>query len=185
MKFSNSFELFAFLHSLNLLCKSPSWWWPDCGEFEVIIGAILTQNTQWENVQKSFQNLYNAQVIAPHQNQENLISIAQINLPFFASLIAPSGFATKKSQRLQQIAQNILHCFGDYQSFVQKVDQDWLIAQKGIGQESRDAILNYACKREIMVVDKYTHRLLCQSGYEMHQYQEIQEWLMRGATSQS
>lgn len=180
MKFSTSFELFSFLYSLDLLRSSPSWWWPNCGEFEVIIGAILTQNTRWENVQKSFQNLYAYKVIFPHQDQKNLISIAQSDLPLLASLIAPSGFANQKSQRLKKIAKNILDCFGDYQTFVQEVNQDWLIAQKGVGEESRDAILNYACQKEVMVVDKYTYKLLCKCGYEMQEYREIQDWLTSG-----
>lgn len=180
MKFSTSFELFSFLYSLDLLRDSPSWWWPNCGEFEVIIGAILTQNTRWENVQKSFQNLYNHQIIFAHQDQNNLLSIAQSDLSMLSALIAPSGFANQKSQRLKKLAQNILHSFGDYQTFLQEVDQDWLIAQKGIGEESRDAILNYACKRDVMVVDKYTYKLLCSCGYEMQDYGEIQEWLTSG-----
>lgn len=180
MRFSNSFELFAFLYSLDLLKDSPSWWWPNCGEFEVIIGAILTQNTRWENVQKSFQNLYTHQLIFPHQDQKNLLSIAQSDLSRLAYLIAPSGFANQKSQRLKKLAQNILHSFGDYQTFFQEVNQDWLIAQKGIGEESRDAILNYACQREVMVVDKYTYKLLCSCGYEMQDYCEIQDWLTDG-----
>lgn len=180
MKFSNSFELFAFLHSLDLLRDFPSWWWPNCGEFEVIVGTILTQNTRWDNVQKSLQNLYTHSILFPHQDQKNLLSIAQSDLSILASLIAPSGFFNQKSQRLQKLAQNILDSFGDYQNFLQEVSQDWLIEQKGIGAESRDTILNYACKREVMVVDKYTYKLLCSCGYEMQEYHEIQDWLTDG-----
>lgn len=180
MKFSNSFELFSFLYSLDLLRDSPSWWWHNCGEFEVIIGTILTQNTRWENVQKSLQNLYTHSILLPHQDQSNLLSIATSDLPLLASLIAPSGFANQKSQRLKKLAQNILDCFGDYQTFLQEVSQDWLIAQKGIGEESRDAILNYACKREVMVVDQYTYKLLYACGYEMQDYSQIQDWLTDG-----
>lgn len=180
MKISSSFELFAFLHSLDLLRDSPSWWWRNSGELEVIVGVILTQNTRWENVQKSLQNLYRHGLLSIHEDEKNLRSIAMCYAQELALLIAPSGFANQKSQRLKLLAQNILNVFGDYQTFLYQVDGDWLIAQKGIGQESRDSILNYACQREVMVVDRYTHKLLCSCGYEMQGYDEIQEWMSLG-----
>ena len=177
---TDSFELFKFLHSLNLLCNSPSWWWPNCGDFEVVLGAILTQNTRWENVEKSLQNLYKHQVLLPKDDDYNLQSIANCNPSILSSLIASSGFANQKSARLVKLALNILSDFGDYQTFVQEVDASWLLSQKGIGKESRDCILNYACKREVMVVDKYSYKLLCLYGYELQDYDEIQEWFVAG-----
>lgn len=177
-----SFELFIFLHSLNLLQDSPLWWWPNHGDFEVVVGAILAQNTKWENVQKSLQNLRTQRILIPHQNEQSLKNLAHSDPYFIASLIKSSGFANQKSLRLIQLSRNILKDFGDYQSFTQNTDSQWLIAQKGIGQESRDAILNYACLREVMVVDKYTYKLLCLHGYEMQEYAEIQEWIENGVT---
>lgn len=179
MQIQNSFDLLSYLKSLDLLVHSPSWWWPNHGSFEVVVGAILTQNTRWENVQKSLHNLHNAQILQ-NNSEQDLMSLSQCDDKILASLIAPSGFANQKSRRLILLAQNILGEFGSFKGFVEYVSPEWLIAQKGIGAESRDCILNYACLREVMVVDRYTQRLLSSLGYEMFEYSEIQSWLMDG-----
>lgn len=179
MKIQNSFDLLSYLKTLNLLEHSPSWWWPNCGSFEVVIGAILTQNTRWENVQKSLQNLHNAKILNA-ESERDLINFSQIDDKILATLIAPSGFANQKSKRLSLLSRNILDEFGSFEEFSKNVEGEWLIAQKGIGAESRDCILNYACLREVMVVDRYTQRLLNSVGIEMFEYEEIQSWLMSG-----
>lgn len=176
----HSFDLFSFLFSLNLLKDSPSWWWPNHGDFEVVVAAILTQNTRWENVQKSLQNLYKQKLLIYQDNERNLQTIANCDPYILSSLIASSGFANQKASRLVILAKNILEDFMSYEHFVQEVDGEWLIAQKGIGKESRDCILNYACLREVMVVDRYTYKLLCSYGFEMQDYDEIQDWITRG-----
>ena len=97
-----------------------------------------------------------------------------------ASLITSSGFANQKAKRLVTLSKNILSEFGDFKNFSQEVSSEWLLSQKGIGCESRDCILNYACLREVMVVDRYTQRLLASLGFEMFEYDEIQSWLVGG-----
>lgn len=179
MKYQNSFELLSYLKSLNLLENSPLWWWPNHGSFEVVIGSILTQNARWENVQKSLQNLYNAKILQ-NCNEQDLQTLAQSDEVYTAKLIAPSGFANQKAKRLVMLAQNILQEFGSFEEFAQGVSGEWLLSQKGIGCESRDCILNYACLREVMVVDRYTQRLLSCIGYEIFEYQELQDWFMDG-----
>ncbi|WP_199919482.1 3-methyladenine DNA glycosylase [Helicobacter enhydrae] len=175
----NSFELFTFLKSQNLLHSSPSWWWHKVGTFEVIVGAILTQNTRWENVEKSLQKLQEAQILIG-ENQQDLINFANIDSALLESLIASSGFARQKSKRLITLCQEILRNFGSFESFVESVDAEWLIAQKGIGRETRDSILNYACQREVMVVDQYSYRLLLKCGYEIEEYEALQSWYAEG-----
>lgn len=179
MKYQNSFELLSFLKSLNLLECSPSWWWPNHGNFEVVVSAILVQNTRWENVQKSLQNLYNSNILK-NESEQDLFNLSACNELLLSSLIAPSGFANQKAKRLVNLSQNILSEFGSFEVFTQEVSGEWLLSQKGIGLESRDCILNYACLREVMVVDRYTQKLLSCIGYEIFDYQELQDWFMDG-----
>lgn len=173
MEFSNSYELLINLKKMNLLENKPKYWWPNVNSFEVVVGAILTQNTKWENVEKSLNNLKN--VI----NLE-LEELASLDIDFLASLIRPSGFYNQKAKRLIILARNILRDFGSFELFQKNVDREWLLSQKGIGFESADAILCYTCKRDTMVVDAYTKRLLLKSGYEFESYDEMKEWLETG-----
>lgn len=179
MQIENSFDLLSRLKTLHLLDQLPSWWWPNHGSFEVVVGAILAQNTKWENVQKSLQNLHNAKILQNH-SEFDLHALSCSDERMIASLITSSGFANQKAKRLVTLSKNILSEFGDFKNFSQEVSSEWLLSQKGIGCESRDCILNYACLREVMVVDRYTQRLLASLGFEMFEYDEIQSWLVGG-----
>ncbi|MEO1927678.1 MAG: 3-methyladenine DNA glycosylase [Nautiliaceae bacterium] len=170
MEFSNSYELLIELEKKNLLKNSPKFWWPGFGTFEVVIGAILTQNTKWENVEKALKNLKGME----------LEDIACMDWGYLAELIKPVGFYNQKSKRLILLSKNILRDFGDFETFQSEVDREWLLNQKGVGFESADAILCYACKKEVMVVDAYTKRLLKKYGYEFENYDEMKEWCERG-----
>ncbi len=179
MEISNSYELFLALKKFNLLKDSPWYWWPNAHTFEVVVGALLTQNTRWENVQKSLNQLRANRILRDHDDQ-SLQNLAKSSKDFVASLIIPSGFYHQKSLRLILLAQNILQDFGDFESFVAHVDRTWLLEQKGIGFESADCILNYACKFPIMVVDQYTRRLVAKIGFEFEDYESLQAWCMDG-----
>jgi len=170
MEFSNSYELLIWLRQKSLLKDKPKYWWTSFGTYEVVIGAILTQNTKWENVQKALNNL-------PTLALED---IASFEPSYLAELIKPAGFYNQKSKRLIALSRNILRDFGDFEGFKNYVDREWLLNQKGIGFESADSILCYACEREVMVVDAYTKRLLKKSGYEFETYDEMREWCERG-----
>ena len=171
---NNSFELFNALkkagyikHERELL------WWPRSGTFEVIVGTILTQQTKWEKVEKSLDNLRNAKKL-------ELEALASIDIEKLAELIKPSGFYNTKAKTLKLLCQNIYDTFGDFENFSLHVSREWLLSQKGIGAESADSILCYACKREVMVVDSYINRLLSAYGYEFESYDALQEWLVSG-----
>ncbi len=170
MEFSNSYELLIELKKKNLLKNSSKFWWPGFGTFEVVIGAILTQNTKWENVEKALNNLKGM----------GLEDIACMDWGYLAELIKSVGFYNQKSKRLILLSKNILRDFGDFETFQSEVDREWLLNQKGVGFESADAILCYACKKEVMVVDAYTKRLIKKYGYEFENYDEMKEWCERG-----
>ncbi len=170
---NDSYDLFVFLKNKNLLENSPEFWWPSYGTFETFIGAILTQNTKWTNVEKSLENLHKHDLVS-------LEKIANVDLLLFTELITPSGFKNQKSKRLKQLCQNIIEDFDDFESFQNEVSREWLLEQKGIGPESADAILCYACKQEEFVVDSYANRLLKKFGYEFESYEDLKSWLEFG-----
>ncbi|HIP45468.1 MAG TPA: 3-methyladenine DNA glycosylase [Sulfurospirillum arcachonense] len=173
----DSFELFKALKEQGYIKKErEKLWWPKSGTFEVVVGAILTQQAKWEKVEKSLTNLRD-------KNLLNLDSIANLNAEELAQLIKPSGFYNTKAKKLKKLCQNILEEFECFENFVLHVSRDWLLSQKGIGEESADGILCYACKKEVMVVDSYTNRLVKKFGYEFDSYGELQEWLVSGIES--
>lgn len=145
-------------------------WWPKFGSFLVIVGAILTQNTKWQNVEKALVNLQNA-------NINSLDDIANLDDLRLAELIKPSGFYNTKAKRLNNLAKNIISKFENFEEFQKQVSRKWLIAQKGLGFESVDSILCYACKRDIMVVDSYTLKIFEYLDYSFDSYDEAREWL--------
>lgn len=172
-KIKDSFDLLKFLKEQNLLENHPEFWWPNENDFEILIGAILTQNTKWENVEKSLKNLKELDVLS-------LEALANIDLDEFILAITPSGFKNQKSVRIKKLAQNIIDEFESFEKFCKKVDRTWLLNQKGIGPETADAILCYACHQEFMVVDKYTQRLVSHFGFEFNSYEDLQEWCEYG-----
>ncbi|WP_121756742.1 3-methyladenine DNA glycosylase [Helicobacter felis] len=163
------FCLLKTLKSLNLLQSSPPLWWPNAGSFEVVVGAILTQRARWERVCLSLENLQKSQLL-------NLEKLAQCRPQDLIPLIAPSGFYQQKARYLIALSQHILEDFKDFETFQAEVSRDWLLAQKGIGFESADSILNYACLRPVLVVDAYTYKLLASLGIELEDYHALQEF---------
>ena len=170
----NSYELLYALKKAGYLKNERDpLWWPDSGTEKVIVGTLLTQQTRWENVEKSLTNLQRAGL-------DTLSAISRADTGELASLIKPSGFYNTKAERLKQLSTHILETFGDFETFREEVDREWLLSQKGIGPESADSILCYGCGRDLFVVDSYTGRLLEALGYQWESYGEIQEWVMSG-----
>lgn len=169
----DSYDLFVFLKEKKLLEDAPLYWWPNQSEFEILIGAILTQNTKWVNVEKSLENLRKLGVLS-------LEKLATIDLETFIVAITPSGFKNQKSSRIKKLCQNILEQFGSFELFCSEVTREWLLEQKGIGTETADAIICYACHQESFVVDSYTARLLKRFGFEFESYDELKLWCEYG-----
>jgi endonuclease-3 related protein len=174
---NSSFEILEALKKENLLKDTTDEnWWPNSGTFEVIVGAILTQQTKWQKVEKSLENLREQGVL-------ELEKLAQIDGKVLATLIKPSGFYNTKAKRLKDLCKAIVRDFGDFENFQKSVSREWLLEQKGVGEESADAILCYACFREVFVVDNYTNKLLKSLGYDFESYMELQEWMVSGIES--
>ncbi len=166
-------DLYLALQKLDLLEKSPQHWWPNAYTFEVLAGAILTQNAQWTRVEQSLENLRKNNLLA-------LDKLADAPIELLIECIRPSGFFKAKAKNIQTLCQNIIRDFGDFSNFQHEVSREWLLAQRGIGFESADAMLCYGCGREIMVVDKYTQKLLLALGWEFDDYEELQSWCIDG-----
>ena len=173
MELRDSFELYTALERLDLLQNSQPLWWPQHGTFEVVVGAILTQNTQWTRVTVSLSNLAKADVLS-------LEELSKIDYEVLMELIRPSGLIKAKGANIIKLCQAIVEVFGSFEVFTHEVRREWLLAQKGIGPETADSILCYACERPVMVVDSYTARLLRAFSYEFENYSDLQEWCERG-----
>ena len=170
----NSFELFCFLKNQGYLKNPPhKLWWPNAGSFEVVVGAILVQNTRWEHAFRVINRLKERGLLS-------LEGLAKISLVDLQNLMSDLGFFRQKSQRIIALCQNILAEFGDFEGFCEGVSREWLLSQKGVGNETCDSILCYGVLREEMVADKYTYKLLKSYGYELESYEEIKEWLTNG-----
>lgn len=132
----------------------PQGWWPAQGTFEVMVGAVLTQNTAWVNVERAIANLRAARALAP-------ATIAQAPLPQLAEWIRPSGYFNVKARRLQAMACWLVERGGV--AALRRVDTDTLrselLAVHGIGPETADDILLYAFDRPVFVIDAYTRRI--------------------------
>lgn len=175
----NGAEIFAKLIELKLDFDEFDWLENrGLSEFELLISVILTQNTNWNNVLKALANLKNAQI----SNLEQIISLSNLEL---AMLIKPSGFYNTKAKRLKNLAENIFNTFGNLENFKESVSREWLLNIKGLGYESVDSILNYLCKKEILVVDSYTQRLGLHLGYEFENYEELREFFQSGIENES
>jgi len=120
-------------------------------QWEICVGAVLTQNTSWKNVEKALGNLRSTGVT-------DINSFLKIKKEKLAKLIRSSGYYNQKAVKLKEFARTI-QSSGGVGEFLKKVTRDQLLEVKGIGPETADSILLYAGKRPFFVVDAYTRRL--------------------------
>lgn len=130
-------------------------WWPAESPFEVMVGAILTQNTNWTNVEKALFNLKQKVILAP----EKILSLSQSELEV---CLKPAGYFRVKSQRLLAYCRWYLAQSGyqGLQELTTTILRECLLKVHGIGPETADDILLYAFGRPVFVIDAYTRRLL-------------------------
>lgn len=135
----------------------PQHWWPGETPLEVIVGAILTQNTAWKNVERAIENLRAAGCL----NWKRLRDVAPARL---AELIRPAGYFNVKTQRLKAFVEWFWNRYGGDldRMFATPVHtlRDELLSVRGIGRETADSILLYAGEKPTFVVDAYTYRIL-------------------------
>jgi endonuclease-3 related protein len=174
---STSARLRAMYQSMERTL-GPQGWWPGRSRFEIIVGAILTQNTSWTNVARAIANLRQARKLTP----KAIRTIPQNSL---ARLIRPSGYYRTKATRVKRFVRflqvryglNLSRMFKDPPLMLRQE----LLALPGIGPETADAILLYAGQVPIFVVDTYTRRILGRHGlvHSPAGYGEIQALFMR------
>jgi endonuclease-3 related protein len=152
-------------------------WWPGDSPFEIMVGAILTQNTNWQNVEKAIANLKEAGLLS-------LAAMSALGPEELAEYIRPAGYYNIKAGRLQNFFAMINQQWDgdlDYFLTLPAVEmREQLLAVKGIGPETADSMVLYAGEKPVFVVDAYTHRILSRHEIipEEYGYFEIQELLM-------
>lgn len=155
----------------------PRDWWPAETSFEVMVGAILTQNTSWRNVEKAIQKLKGKGVLNPE-------GIHDLKKSQLASLIKSSGYYRIKADRLKAFVNFLFEEFdGDLKRMGRErlgELREKLLGVKGIGPETADSILLYGLKKSIFVVDAYTKRILSRHKMilENTAYEEVQKLFM-------
>lgn len=135
----------------------PRHWWPADTAFEVVIGAILTQNTSWKNVEKAIVNLKKRSLLSPSR-------LSALSNRKLASLIRPAGYYNIKAKRLKNFLKFLSEEFDGSLKKAFKLStrklREKLLAVNGIGKETADSILLYAANRPVFVIDAYTKRML-------------------------
>ncbi|MDD4899596.1 MAG: endonuclease III domain-containing protein [Candidatus Omnitrophica bacterium] len=161
----------------------PQHWWPAKSPFEVMVGAILTQNTSWQNVEKAIANLKKKKALSAKKLQA-------LKEPELAALIKPSGFYHLKARRLKIFLEFF---FSRHQGNAKKMSagdtydlRNALLMVKGIGPETADSILLYALNKPVFVVDAYTKRILLRHKLIKADatYGEVQNLFMRNLKNQ-
>jgi endonuclease III related protein len=154
----------------------PQHWWPGDSPFEIMVGAVLVQNTAWKNVERAMANLKKAKVLTPRK-------IYALPTGELAELIRPAGYFRVKARRLHNLVTYIVERHRGSIAAMQKVDlhqlRKELLAVNGIGPETADSILLYAIGKPVMVVDTYTNRIFARHGWVPHgtTYHGLQEHL--------
>ncbi len=153
----------------------PQGWWPGETPLEIMVGAVLTQNTNWTNVSKAIANL----------RKEGLLSLEilhDLDVEFLAEKIRPAGYFNLKAARLKNLLNFVAREYNGSLEEMFAVDthilREEILTVKGIGPETADSILLYAGNKPVFVVDAYTHRIFARHNIiaEEDGYHEIQEY---------
>lgn len=150
------------VHDALLAHFGPQHWWPGESPFEVMVGAVLTQNTSWKNVARAIENLRQAGALEPRA----MYALAPEEL---AELIRPAGYYRLKTGRLRNLLRFVVeeHDGSLAAMFATPLDElrEQLLRINGVGPETADSILLYAGQYPTFVVDTYTNRVLKRHGW--------------------
>ena len=175
---ANPSHVLRSYYNTMLADLGPRHWWPAKTRFEVIVGAILTQNTAWSNVKRALDNLRRERLLTP-------TAMASIPATRLARLIRPSGYFRQKARKLKAF---VLFLRREYRGSLDRMFRtpaselrEKLLNVHGVGPETADSILLYAGDRPVFVVDAYTRRI-----FERHElipphasYMDIQDFFER------
>jgi endonuclease III related protein len=154
----------------------PQHWWPGKTRFEIIVGAILTQNTSWKNVERAIENLRAAGLLSP-------VAIKRVPLRRLENLIRSSGYFRQKARKLKAFCEFLR---SEYRGSLKRMFETPTIALRekllvvfGIGPETADSILLYAGDHPVFVVDAYTKRMLARHGWigDKAKYEDVR-WMV-------
>jgi endonuclease-3 related protein len=136
-------------------------WWPATDPFEVMVGAILTQNTAWTNVEKAIKALRAKNILTP-------AALSCIPEDELAEIIKPSGYYHLKAQRLKSFVRFFVDKYSASVEAMKAEEvprlRDKLLGVRGVGPETADSILLYACQKPVFVCDSYSKRILHRHG---------------------
>jgi endonuclease-3 related protein len=155
----------------------PQEWWPGDSPLEIMIGAVLTQNTNWTNVSKAIDNL-------KYDNLLTFEKLHNLSVEELADKIKPAGYFNLKAARLKNLLSFISQNYDGSHEYMFAMDmhrlREEILTVKGIGPETADSILLYAGNKPVFVIDAYTHRIFTRHNIiaEEDGYYEIQEYFM-------
>ncbi len=168
--------LLDLFHTL-LAAFGPQGWWPADSPFEVIVGAILTQNTAWKNVTRAIHRLKEHDLLDPQK-------ILEAEPDHLRRCVQPAGFFRQKSEYLLEFCRHLqAHYAGDLSLFLSREMDPLrreLLSIRGIGPETADSILLYAAEKPSFVVDAYTRRIFSAHGWVPPTigYQALRQYFM-------
>jgi len=170
-------SLLLTIYERLMQAYGPQGWWPGDGPLQVMVGAVLTQATNWRNVERAIARLAEAGMLSAE-------ALALAPREVLEELVRPTGYYRAKAERLQSLARMLLEsCQGDIErlkGLPPKALREMLLRVRGIGPETADSILLYALDHPYFVVDAYTRRLFRRLGCgpRGNSYHEWQRFFM-------
>ncbi len=149
-------------------------WWPADTPFEVIVGAVLTQQTTWKNVEKAIDNLKKNDLL-------DVSPLAKVNLRRLEKVIRPAGYFHQKAERLKGVCRYIYQNYGEdldklFSKPIPELREE-LLSLKGLGPETVDSIILYAANKPIFVIDAYTRRMAHRLGItDLDKYEDLRKY---------